>query len=187
MNKQPEVRKRTKENLIEAFWKIYSKNMLYKITIKEITEMAGYNRSTFYEYFTDINDLLEYAETKLIDEMIEYLENTIKNLDSKEVIVKAAKAYEHYGYYLSILLGSKGDPAFAGKYKRAIKPLLLKELNMNEDDPSADILCEYSLGAIISCIIYWYDNNKQFPAEQLASLLHTLLTKGIVTMLKNNE
>lgn len=31
MNKQPEVCERTKANLLEAFWKVYNENTLYKI------------------------------------------------------------------------------------------------------------------------------------------------------------
>lgn len=47
----------TKNNLIEAFWSIYKVKPLPKITVKEITDKAGYNRGTFYTYFSDINEI----------------------------------------------------------------------------------------------------------------------------------
>jgi len=62
MKKQPELTAQTKENLIEAFWQIYCEKGLGKITVKEITAKAGYNRSTFYEYFTDVYDVLDQIE-----------------------------------------------------------------------------------------------------------------------------
>lgn len=37
-----------------------------KITVKDITNKAGYNRGTFYEYFTDVYDVLNYIEDSLI-------------------------------------------------------------------------------------------------------------------------
>ncbi|WP_195999760.1 TetR/AcrR family transcriptional regulator [Clostridium sp. 1001271B_151109_B4] len=183
MNKQPEVCKQTKANLIEAFWHLYKDNKLYKIKIKDITDKAGYNRSTFYEYFFNIDDLLEYAEEQLINKMIQQLEEAVENFDSEELIVKAAKVYEYYGYYLSILLGPTGDPAFAEKYKAAVKLLIIKKFNLKEDDFRIDILCEYSFGAILYSITYWYKNGKSFSAEELASLLYTIMKKGMFSVL----
>ena len=66
MKKQPELTAQTKENLMEAFWQIYCEKRIEKITVKEITMKAGYNRSTFYEYFTDVYDVLEQIENSLI-------------------------------------------------------------------------------------------------------------------------
>ena len=49
----------TKENIIEAFWKLYAEKPIEKITIQELMNKAGYHRSVFYVYFKDIYDLLE--------------------------------------------------------------------------------------------------------------------------------
>lgn len=49
----------TKQNLIDAYWRIYTQKPIQKITIKEITVKAGYNRSTFYECFTNLYAILE--------------------------------------------------------------------------------------------------------------------------------
>ena len=66
MNKQPEVTAQTKQNLIDAFWSLYCEKRIEKITVKEITQMAGYNRGTFYEYFTDVYDVLDQIELSLV-------------------------------------------------------------------------------------------------------------------------
>ena len=69
------------------------------------------------------------------------------------------------------------------KNKSAVKLLFIKKFNLEENDSRVDILCEYSFGAILSTIIYWYNNDKPFSAEELASLLHSLMTKGIFSVL----
>src|SRR5699024_12862904 len=56
----------TKNNLIEAFWSIYKVKPLPKITVKEITDKAGYNRGTFYTYFSDINEIQALLKEQLI-------------------------------------------------------------------------------------------------------------------------
>ena len=77
MKKQPEITAQTRERLIEAFWSLYREKKIEQITIKQITDLAGYHRSTFYEYFVDIydvlnqleDDLLGYFKTNVIDKM----------------------------------------------------------------------------------------------------------------------
>lgn len=66
MKNNKEIISNTKQDLIDAFWYFYCNKRIEKITIKEITLKAGYNRSTFYEYFIDIYDVLEQIESSLI-------------------------------------------------------------------------------------------------------------------------
>ena len=48
MKKQPHITEQTKNNLRIAFWSLYAQKPIEKISIKEITELAGYNRGTFF-------------------------------------------------------------------------------------------------------------------------------------------
>lgn len=58
--------RRTRQNIKEAFWRLYKKDRIEKITIADICSVAGYNRSTFYHYFRDIHDVLDAVERELI-------------------------------------------------------------------------------------------------------------------------
>ena len=51
MNKQPEVRARTRERIVEAFFSLYEGRALREVTVGEVAAAAHVNRSTFYEYF----------------------------------------------------------------------------------------------------------------------------------------
>ena len=50
----------TKQALADSFRKLLAKRGMDKITVKEIVEDCGVNRQTFYYYFHDIYDLLEW-------------------------------------------------------------------------------------------------------------------------------
>lgn len=76
MKKQPEITDATREAFVNAFFQLAKKKSIYKITIQEITDLAGYNRTTFYRYFQDVFALIEYAED-------EFLQSTRKALDSQ--------------------------------------------------------------------------------------------------------
>lgn len=44
----------TEQEFITAFWKLYDILPIEKISIQRLCRTAGYNRSTFYNHFTDI-------------------------------------------------------------------------------------------------------------------------------------
>jgi AcrR family transcriptional regulator len=84
MHRQPQIQERTKENLAEALFQLYETKPLYRISIRELTERAGYHRSTFYLYFRNIDELLHFAEDHLIQEILAYL-NSLSSGSGREV------------------------------------------------------------------------------------------------------
>ena len=52
----------------EAFLELLEKKDFAYITVKEICEKAGVNRSTFYLHYETINDLLEESAQHIIDQ-----------------------------------------------------------------------------------------------------------------------
>ena len=55
----------------EALLKLLEKKDFAYITVKEICEKAGVNRSTFYLHYETVNDLLEESARYIIDRFIE--------------------------------------------------------------------------------------------------------------------
>lgn len=72
MKKQPEITERTRQIFVDAFCELYTQKPIEKISVQELTKKAGYNRSTFYLYFSDLYELREYVENDLI-EFIKYI------------------------------------------------------------------------------------------------------------------
>jgi AcrR family transcriptional regulator len=90
MKKQPEITAQTRENLIQAFWGLYRQKKIEHITIKNITTRAGYNRSTFYEYFVDIYDLLNQFEDSLLEYLKEQILDSLDGGLNDDIIQKLA-------------------------------------------------------------------------------------------------
>ena len=185
MKKQSEVTVQTKQNLIDAFWSLYCEKKIEKITIKEITQKAGYNRGTFYEYFTDVYDVLEQIEQSLIPTIDELPPITLANHNMGMPLDMFLKLYEQNGKYYSVLLGDKGDPAFASKLKNSTKPTLKQVLSESGDlDPvELDFILEYVLSAMIGIMSYWFRQDKVLPAEDLVALMHDLMENGVMKRL----
>ena len=65
MKKNPQQTELTKQKLQDAFWDIHQDKTIEKITVREISERAGVNRSTFYANFLDVYDLADKVRETL--------------------------------------------------------------------------------------------------------------------------
>ncbi|MDF2593343.1 MAG: Transcriptional regulator [Clostridia bacterium] len=188
MKKQPEVTAQTKQNLIDAFWSLYCEKRIEKITVKEITQKAGYNRGTFYEYFIDVYDVLEQIEEALIPTIHELPPISIPNQNMGMPLDMFMTLYEQNSKYYSVLLGDNGDPAFASKLKNSTKPVI-KQAFLQEDkiDPiEFDFILEFVLSAMIGIMSYWFKQDKMLPAENLISLMYDLMENGVMKRIQSN-
>jgi AcrR family transcriptional regulator len=179
MKKNPEATAVTRENLIQAFWELYCQKKIDAISIKEITEKAGYHRSTFYEYFVDIYDLLNQLEESLLVHIKEEVVNGLGVLQSEDFVRGVAYLYESKGTYLSVLLGENGDPYFAKKFKAVMRPVLLETFGLPENDMHTAYIFEFGFSAILSTITHWYQNNKKLPSKELIFLIRSMLMHGV--------
>lgn len=184
MKKQPEVTAMTRENLIDAFWSLYCQKKIDHISIKEITDNAGYHRSTFYEYFVDIYDLLNQVEESLLADIMEKALNSLTVKQNEDVLQGLADMYESKGKYLSVLLGENGDPFFSKKLKGVLRPILTETFGLSENDIHTAYIFEFGFSAILSTIAYWYQSNKNLPSHELVVLIRLMLMKGVFPMIQ---
>jgi AcrR family transcriptional regulator len=182
VNKQPEITAQTKQNLIDAFWFLYCEKRIEKITVKEITQKAGYNRGTFYEYFTDVYDVLEQIEQSLIPSLEELPPISLPQGNMGMPLDMFMTLYDQNSKYYSVLLGDNGDPAFASKLKNSIKPMIKQAFSADyaANDIEFDFLVEYVLSASIGIMSYWFRQNKALPAEDLISLMYDVMENGVM-------
>ena len=185
MNKQPEVTAQTKQNLIDAFWSLYCEKRIEKITVKEIAQKAGYNRGTFYEYFTDVYEVLDQIEQSLIPTLGELPPTTKPDHNMNMAFDMFLKQYEQNSKYYSVLLGDNGDPAFASKIKYSIKPLIMHAVSgkVDRNDIELDFILEYILSATIGILSYWFRTNKALAAEELMALMYQLMDNEVMNKL----
>ena len=182
MNKRTEITAQTKQNIIDGFWDLYCEKRIEKITVKEITNRAGYNRGTFYEYFTDVYDVLDVIENSLIPSLHELPPVSTPTGTIGMPIDVFLNIWEQNAKYYSILFGDKGDPAFASKLKNSIKPIIMKALEdkSNIDKRELDYILEYTLSAMVGVMSYWFRKEDALSRDDLFRLIHRLMEDGIM-------
>ena len=63
----------TKMLIRKEFTELLKTKPVQSITVREICERTGINRSTFYNHYTDVYDLLEQIERDMLAELGENL------------------------------------------------------------------------------------------------------------------
>ena len=115
MKKQPQITEQTKDKLRSAFWTLYSSKPIDKITIKEITDLAGYNRGTFYLYYKDVYDIFASIETELLQASEQILETAreseLSGLKNHMSMIMALA--RKYSAYVSVLLRDPSSNQFS--------------------------------------------------------------------------
>ncbi|MEK3833777.1 TetR/AcrR family transcriptional regulator [Paenibacillus sp. FSL M7-0896] len=179
MNKQPEITDKTRQTFINVFCDLYSQKPIEKITIQEIAKRSGYNRSTFYQYFTDIYELLDYVEERVFRSIKEEMASREFSTHTFQDALQCLENAEEISI-LKALLGDYGSVRFIERLKREIPfERLIVDLPANE--ALAPYIIEFYISTLMSMFRLWIRNDKDLSSEELVKLIDTLFTNGIGT------
>ena len=176
----------TRQNLMDAFWQLYQKKQINQIRIHEITDLAGYNRGTFYQYFHDVYDVLDQIEQELLEHFRTFSLEVFAfpSLPAKEDLTRAfTRLYQEHGDKLSVLLSEHGDPAFLDKIK-SIQHTIWKQALHLPDTLEAKYALEFLSSAILSIPAMWQKEKQNLPPQKLIDLAYPLFTQSVIPILQ---
>ena len=177
MRKQPEVTARTKQAFTDAFCELYSQKPIEKISVQEIANKAGYNRSSFYQHFCDIYKLLDCLENDVLVSICQKIN------DGKGGIQEVMSALEEKRLYLNALFGDYGSGHFIERLKANI-PFEAHKLDISKDDMLTPYLMEFHLTTVFSLYRLWHCRQRDIPPEELLNLILRLYTGGISSVIE---
>ena len=177
MKKQPEITEKTRQTFIDVFCELYSQKPIEKISIKDITSKAGYNRSTFYQYFSDIYELLDFVEDDLLSYIKEELMNNEPSTDPIQDALHCLEKSDHIST-LKALLGDYGSVHFLARLKKEI-PFDRLASNLPEYNFLSPYLIEFYISTSLSLFRLWLQQGKDLPEEDLIKLVDNLYKNGI--------
>lgn len=184
--KQPEVTEATRRALIDAFCLIAKEKPIEKITIQEITRKAGYNRCTFYQYFKDVYDLLEYVEGVVISHVKDNFQQTITQDDFRQTFFDAfTRIQQEKAPYFNLLLSPANYSHFTEKLARDVMPVFMERFHIAKEHPFADYLVNIYFSTVISAISLWIQHGRTLPLSDLSELLGNVLTNGVMDEIGN--
>ena len=156
------ARRATKEKIISAFWELYKEKPMNRITVKELTDVCGIGRGTFYLHFQDVYAVIEDIEDMLYQKL-EQMDELIKNQKSSMIdfnrILYECCGDEKELEYISILVLERRDPFYAQKYLHTLKEYLMevciddgKLFKNGHDRALIDITLSSMTEILLSCV-----------------------------------
>lgn len=165
MKKKPEQTELTRKNIQDAFWTLYTKQSIDKITVKDICILAGYNRSTFYQYYKDVYDVLYTLENHILDEVSQFAIQLVEqagSLSASQALQSIFGIFARLNHYIVVLFGPHGDSEFTHKIVKTLKPIWIKYFFRDEQYSAAelDLLMEYYISGLLAMYQKWlFDQN----------------------------
>ncbi|WP_164511573.1 TetR/AcrR family transcriptional regulator [Levilactobacillus cerevisiae] len=184
MKKNPELTAATRQTLIDAFCQLCPAKPVSKITVRELTTRAGYNRSTFYQYFPDVYALLEAIEDRVIAEIMANLTANLQKETLAENFIGAfVVLHERMATYYDVVLASGNNAAFTDRLKRAIANKLMALYELPTDDQQVAYVTDFYLSGVIAILYRWIGNKRDLPVTELATLIRQLIVAGVGSQL----
>ncbi|BDR52909.1 hypothetical protein KIM372_08160 [Bombiscardovia nodaiensis] len=164
----------------DAFWQLYEKEPIEKITIKQVTDLAGYNRATFYLYYQNLYDLRDQIEDSLLEEREQFVDAHFTNQTPLETLRDETKAFltrtQADAEYFKVLLGPHGDPAFVSRMNDFAKDTIRLYLASTPTGQSLspthlDYLTEFYAAGKLGLVRKWLDDTYTIKLEDFIDLI----------------
>ena len=170
----------TKRRLRESLMKLVLRKQLGAITVKELTNDADVNRSTFYFHYQDVKAMVKEMEEVFFKDFSAAL-NAIdqKSHDSITILVKCLEGHMDL---CKIVLGENGDIEFLEQMKQIIEEKcskIWKEAVPQMSDEDLANLDSFLIGGVVSTLQSWVRDEARQKAEDLAHVLNRLIFDGI--------
>jgi len=170
----------TKRRLRESLMKLVLRKQLGAITVKELTNDADVNRSTFYFHYQDVKAMVKEMEEVFFKDFSTAL-NAIdqKSHDSITILVRCL---EDHLDLCKIVLGENGDMEFLEQMKQIIEEKcsrIWKEAVPQMSDQDLANLDSFLIGGVVSTLQSWVRSEARQKAEDLAHVLNRLIFDGI--------
>lgn len=149
------------ECIIQSVLILLKDKSLEEITVKEIAEKAGVNRSTYYRHFGEKKEVARRFYQLRLDH---YLNSIRRDISPKDYFIGIFSDFLHYKQELLLL------------DRRGLTFLLLDELNSRitqvhgtGEMASYSLACNYHIGGVFNSFRYWLIEDMATPPDQLAS------------------
>ena len=186
MKGNPHMKK--KENQRTKLTKILLKNSLIdlmhtksvnKITVKELCENAGINRSTFYLYYTDQFALLKEIEDELLLNAREHLKNIDSNLNNLHYLKEMLYYMKTNSDIFHTLLCRQENLSFQTVFIDTSIRNLRINLNLQCEEKISDYIFRYLTMGCLSLITKWFEDGFDMSPEELAEMIFRLSDNAI--------
>lgn len=174
---------KTKYAIYNAFVELLSEKEITHITITDISKKADINRKTFYNYYSDIYEVMEEIENMTVDTFIKRLDTiefTTMTDFLTQVFMQFTQIINSDLDFFSHLFKTNNRSILIVKIVDAIKEYIRKRIEKEQelDLQKFNIVADFYIPGILSVYMNWFINNYDISIEELSHLLTDLILHG---------
>ena len=186
MKKHSDLTEATKAHILNAFWELYKEQPFEKISASAVAVKANVHRSTFYRYFTDIQNVLEEFE----DDLLKKIENdglynlpqfvvALKNMPSEEAMEKGDELISNllmkYSEKIYYLTNSRGDSQFKDKFYNWLRQQVLTATTPVTASMEFDYIFTLIFTIMITNSNYCYEHRAEYSPKTFTALSRRII------------
>jgi AcrR family transcriptional regulator len=176
---------RTRKLLSETLINLLTEKQYAEITVQDVTERARLSRTTFYQHYKDVDDLLMNSLEQVYNSLATGWDMpSLEELRTKgysETCFDPADflhAAKYKDFYLA-MFGEKGSPAFQRwlyGYYRNIMRLFFGSLlpDGHHTDVPMEIIIESTANIQLGLLRWWLENDMPYSAHQMARMAYAM-------------
>ena len=175
---------RTKKEILNALTELLEQKAIEEITVKEITDLAGINRGTFYLHYIDKFDLFEKSVNQLLLEfrkMGTFIISKASTKDSgeqkEEIIQKITSVFEYVKEnhrFVKALTSKNSSYSFHHKFNEILKDHLVGLFESIDGSVPAVYLATALSYAYQGLIQTWIQNDMQESSREMSEYAYQL-------------
>ena len=175
---------KTKHAIFKAFVELLNEKDINQITITDIAKRANINRKTFYNYYSDVNGVMEEIQSLVVAAFIKNI-GTIEFTNMAdfltEIFIKFTETVNKDLEFFNLLFKTNNRSFLIVKIVEALKEYVQKRIEeSNElDIPRFEVVSNFYLSGVLSVYMNWFMNNYDQSIEEISALLTELVLHGI--------
>jgi AcrR family transcriptional regulator len=167
----------TKRLIKDTLVQILREKGIRNISVRDLCEQAGINRTTFYRYYGSPYDVLSEME----EELLNRVQNELgRNGGDPSRQLEAICAYFYRNTeYIRILTDNSVKPDFPQKlfHLSPIRQMLLEKLRGRYDEQSLEFVITFVINGGYHMLREWLHGENHKPPTQIAALILELAEK----------
>lgn len=182
INKNDRRVKKTNRVLREALIKLLETKDIKEVTVKELTEAADVNRSTFYFYYEDIYDMVKQMQNEIYDVFFETVIKSDNEVQSIADYVGYAKRFFDFckenELQCKFVLSNDINNELTEKIKQAVRDNIPDSAKNYPLSSPMHYLTTFAISGITGTVIEWMENGMQADSEEMAQFISATYVFG---------
>lgn len=182
--------KKTSKALREKLMEMLEKKDITEITVKELTDAADINRSTFYFYYEDIYDMVRQMQNEIFDVFYKDVIKSEKRVESVEEYVGYVKKFFDFckenELQCRFVLNNDINNELMARIKNAVRENIPDSAQVFPATSPAHYLTTFAISGITGAIVEWIEDGMVADPQIMAEFVSATYVLG-AQITKNSE